>query len=117
MTIPLTVKMLHKTTKTIALLDCGVTHNFINPCTIASLSMGTRDLHILLMVNNVDSSVNWGGTITQFCNLWVQWGTKVEKLGFYVTNLGWDRIILGYPWFKSSTHALTGPLMLWKEMT
>ena len=40
MTISLTVNMLHKTTKTIALLDCGAMHNFINPHTIASLSMG-----------------------------------------------------------------------------
>ena len=30
----------------------------------------------------------------------VRQGTHVEKLGFYVANLGRDHIILGYPWFK-----------------
>ena len=100
MTISLTVKMLHKMTKTNALLDSRATPNFINPCTIASLFMGTRDLHILLTVNNMDGSTNWGGTITQFCNLWIRHGSCVEKLGHYITNLGQDRIILGYPWFQ-----------------
>ena len=88
MTIALTVHMLHKTTKTTALLDCGATHNFIDPCTIASLSMGTRDLRTPLTVNNVDGTANKGGTITQYCNLWVRRGSQVEKLGFCVANLG-----------------------------
>ena len=100
MTISLTVKMLHKTTRTDALLDCGATHNFIDPRTITSLSMGTRELRTPLNVHNVDGTNNQGGTITQFCNLWIRRGTHVEKLGFYVANLGRDRIILGYPWFK-----------------
>ena len=88
MTITLTVHMLHKTTKTTALLDCGATHNFIDPRTITSLSMGTRDLRTPLTVNNVDGTVNKGGTITQYCNLWVRIGPQVAKLGFYVANLG-----------------------------
>ena len=100
MTITLTVHMLHKTTTTTALLDCGATHNFIDPRTIASLSMGTRDLRTPLTVNNVDRTVNKGGTITQYCNLWVRRGPQVEKLGFYVANSGRDRLILGYPWFQ-----------------
>ena len=41
MTIPLTVNMWHKTTQLEALLDCGATHNFIDPQTVKTLSMGT----------------------------------------------------------------------------
>ena len=100
MTIPLTVNMWHKTTKIEALLDCGATHNFIDSRTIKTLAMGTNPLKQPLIVHNIDGTVNQGGTITHYCNLWVQRGTRTEKMGFYVANLGRDRLILGYPWFK-----------------
>ena len=92
--------MWHKTTKLDALLDCGATHNFIDPRTIKTLAMGTNLLKQPLIVHNMDGTVNQGGTITSYCNLWVRRGTQVEKLGFYVANLGQDRMILGYPWFQ-----------------
>ena len=87
-------------TKTEALLDCGATYNFIDPQTIKTLAMGTNPLKQLLIVHNVDGTINQGGTITHYCNLWVWRGMHVEKLGFYIANLGWDRLILGYPWFQ-----------------
>ena len=62
--------------------------------------MGTNPLKQLLIVHNVNGTVNQGGTITHYCNLWVRRRTQVEKLGFYIANLGEDRLILGYPWFK-----------------
>ena len=98
-TIPLTVNMWHKTTKIEALLDCGATHNFIDPRTIKTLAMGTNPLKQPLMVHNIDGTVNKGGTISHYCNLWVRRGKHTKKLGFYVANLGRDRLILGYPWF------------------
>ena len=101
MTISLTVNMWHKTTKIKALLDCGATHNFINPRTIKALSMGTCPLPHPLIVKNVNRTINWDRTITHYCNLWVHQGKQTDKLGFYMANLGWDQIILGYPWFKS----------------
>jgi hypothetical protein len=112
MTIPLTVNMWHKTTNVEALLDCGATHNFIDPQTISSLHMGTRLLPQPLIVRNVDRTINCDGTITRYCNLWVQQGKHEERLGFYVANLGQDRIILGYPWFK-----LYNPTFNWQHNT
>ena len=91
--------MWHKTTKIEALLDCGATHNFIDPCTIKTLAMGINPLKQPLIVHNVDGTINKGGTISHYCNLWVRQGKHIEKLGFYVANLGRDRLILGYPWF------------------
>ena len=58
MTISLTVNMWHKMTKTEALLDCGATHNFIDPRTIKTLAMGTNLLKQPLIVHNVDGTVN-----------------------------------------------------------
>ena len=37
----------------------------------------------------------------EFCNLWLKQGDHISKQGFYVTNLGRDRIILGHLWFHS----------------
>ena len=104
--------MWHKTTKIEALLDCGATHNFIDPRTVKSLAMGTNPLKQALTVHNVDGTINQGGTISQYCNLWVRRGKHVEKLGFYVANLGRDRLILGYPWFTKFN-----PNFDWKNNT
>jgi hypothetical protein len=93
MTISLTVNMWHKTTKVEALLDCGATHNFIDPNTISSLNMGTRLLPQPLIVRNIDGTINSDGTITRYCNLWVRRGNREECLGFYVANLGRDCIM------------------------
>jgi hypothetical protein len=101
MTIPLSVYMWHKKTETTALLDSGATHNFIDKRAITSLGLGTRTLPYPLQVNNVDGTINSEGSITRFCNLWIRQGDRTVKLGFYVANLGSDRIILGHPWFKS----------------
>ena len=50
--------------------------------------MGTNPLKQPLMVHNVDGTINCDGTITHYCNLWVRHSKQVEKLGFYVANLG-----------------------------
>jgi hypothetical protein len=110
MTIPLTVHMWHKKTEATALLDSGATHNFIDKQAVTSLGLGTRVLPCPLQVNNVDSTINSKGSITQFCNLWIRQGTKNVKLGFYIANLGSDRIILGHPWFK-----LFNPSINWRS--
>jgi hypothetical protein len=82
---------------------------------VNSLGLGTRSLPHPLQVNNVDGSLNQEGSITQYCNLWIRQKDKVVKLGFYVANLGSDRIIFGHPWFKTfnpsidwSTNCLKG---------
>ena len=52
--------------------------------------MGTNPLKQPLLVHNVDGRVNRDGTITHYYNLWVRRGKQVEKLGFYMANLGRD---------------------------
>ena len=76
-----------------------------------TLSTPSYSCWVLLFPQELDR----GGVITQFCNLWIQQGQIVEKLGFYIANLGWDWIILGYPWFQKfnlhfnwTAHALEG---------
>jgi len=51
-------------------------------------------------VYNVDGTLNRHGTIDRACNLLISRGNKKARQWFYVTNLGQDRFILGYPWFR-----------------
>ena len=116
MIIPVQVHAWHKTTEASALLNSGATHNFIDTRAIKSLGLGTRILSQPRIVYNVDGTINQEGTITRYCNLWIQQGEQTTKLGFFVANLGHDRIILGHPWFKTcnptidwTTNTLLGP--------
>jgi len=45
--------------------------------------------------------MNRHGTITHACDLMVKQGNKKVQQRFYVSDLGKDRFILGYPWFRA----------------
>jgi len=83
-----------------ALLDSGATESFINSETVKRLRLGTKKLEFQRPVYNVDGTENKHGTITHACDLLVKQGNKKEQMRFYVSNLGKDRFILGYPWFR-----------------
>jgi hypothetical protein len=80
------------------LLDSGATHNFIDSRTVTQLHLGTRLLKQPLSALNVDGTLNKAGTITHFCNLTIRTKDHSQILGFYVTNIGSDRMIFGHPW-------------------
>ena len=67
---------------------------------MARLRLGTQKLTVPIPVFNVDGTNNRHGTITHTCDLMVKQGNKKERQCFYVSNLGKDRFILGYPWFR-----------------
>ena len=50
---------------------------------------------------NIDGMHNKAGAITDFVDLQVRCGPKVEEMRFLVTDLGEDEIILGYPWLAA----------------
>jgi len=82
------------------LLDTGATENFINQTTMNKLCLGTKRLPYTRNIFNVDGTLNQSRTITKACNLLVTQGNKKEQTRFFVTNLGSDRMLFGYPWFK-----------------
>ena len=49
------------------------------------------------MVNNVDGTKNRQGKIKYYCWLKVLYQKKIMWMKFYLTNLGKDWFILGYP--------------------
>ena len=67
---------------------------------VARLWLGTKKLPFKRTVYNVDGTLNRHGTIDRACDLLVSRGNKKIRPRFYVTNLGHDRFILGYPWFR-----------------
>ena len=93
-----------------ALLDSGATENFIDSKTVVKLRLGTQKLTIRRLVYNVDGSPNLNGAITHAVDLLVKQGNRKERQRFYVTNLGKDSFILGYPWFRTFS-----PTIDWKN--
>jgi len=84
----------------IGLLNTGATENFIDHTTVARLRLGTKKLPFKRAVYNVDGTLNCHGTIDRACDLLVSRGNKKARQRFYVTNLGHNRFILGYLWFR-----------------
>jgi hypothetical protein len=81
-----------------ALIDSSTTENFIDYRTAVRWRVNAKDLRRPRKVYNMDGTENQGGIISKSCVLRVQWGERQLAQRFYVTNLGQDCIILGYPW-------------------
>jgi hypothetical protein len=93
-----------------ALIDSGAMENFIDYQTAVQWRLNTKDLWCPHKVYNVDGTENQEGIISKSCVLCVRWGEQQIAQWFYVTNLGQDRVILGYPWLREFN-----PEIDWKE--
>jgi len=85
-----------------ALLDCGATECFIHPQTVACLKLATRKLAKPRKVQNVDGTPNTFGEILEAVDLLVDNNSQKASHAFFVTNIGQDDFILGYPFFEVS---------------
>jgi hypothetical protein len=83
-----------------ALIDSGTTENFIDYRMAVWWRLNTKDLWRPRKVYNVDGTENQGGIINKSCVLRVRQGEQQIAQRFYVTNLGQDHVILGYPWLR-----------------
>jgi hypothetical protein len=64
-----------------ALLDSGVTENFINKTTWQQIGIGQKELKKPIMVTNVDGTENKRGKITHYCWLQIQKGLVTSSKG------------------------------------
>jgi hypothetical protein len=110
MTICIYLNSLFKRAKTSALLDSGATENFINPDYARGLKLPIEELAEPCKVFNVDRTQNRHGQITHYTDLDVRTGDQTRTMRFFLTNLGEQRVILGYPWF-----ATVQPIIDWAK--
>jgi len=92
-----------------ALVDSGATANFIDYKTVTRLRLGTQKLDNIRTVKNIDGTLNRSGSITHCCDLLVSRNRKQERTRFFVTNLGGDRFIFGYPWLATFNPDINWP--------
>ena len=115
--------------KQLALIDSGAMDNFLDWRTKCKYNLRTQKLPYLQQLYNVDGSDNRGGMLEEYCVLSVTRGKKTIPQMFYVTELGGDKLILGYPWLEQfdpwiqwSAWKIYGPettiqLPEWTELT
>ena len=97
-----------------ALVDTGATHNFITRRLAKEQDCLIQKLYPPRIVRNVDGTPNKGGAITEYVDLevsreigeWSWASNNTSQQRFFITNLGTDEMILGYPWVITGGHSL-----------
>jgi len=91
----------HKGVMIKALLDSGATGMFMDRQTAARHGFKLQKLERLLMVKNVDGTVNSGGAITHQVECNVFYKSHMERMWMDVCDLGKTEVILGMPWLAA----------------
>jgi hypothetical protein len=97
MNVPFSFQTAHAKAKETALLDSGATENFIDETTWKRMRVGRQPLVKPIKVYNVNGTENKQGEMTHYCRLRVSYNDQEDLQEFYITDLGKDRLILGYP--------------------
>ena len=91
-----------KRAETITLLDSGATENFISIHYTRRLGLPIQRLTQERRLFNVNGTPNKAGTLKYFTDITIRTGTKRTRLRYFLTDLGNNQVILGYPWFASA---------------
>src|SRR6266566_8111926 len=110
MNVTIAFQSLSEQAEETALLDSGATENFINEQMWKRMGIGWQSLAMLLTVYNMDGSENKQGKVTHYCWLRILLAGQAKLQMFYITALGKDGIILGYPFFYTFN-----PTINWQE--
>jgi hypothetical protein len=110
MTIQFYIHSIVKRAESIALLDLGVTENFMNLAYAKWLQLPIKQLSEPRPVLNVDGTENKSGKLKYYTDLNVRTGQNTMTLQFFLSDLGEHKVILRYPWF-----AATQPRIDWKK--
>ena len=97
MNLPFQFYTVHQVTNEKALLDSGAMENFLNEQVWKTLNIRCFKLKRPLTVHNMDGTENCQGKITHCCWLKIHYQNQTSRMHFFLTNLGKDRFILGYP--------------------
>ena len=100
MRVPVTLQTTQKKVPVEAFLDCGANECFISQRFIDEHRLGVRYMKNPRKIENADGSPNAGGNLRYYTDFTVTTGIQSHPLRFYVTDIGPDNLVLGYPWFK-----------------
>ena len=89
-----------ETIETKPLLDCGAGGIFMDQNFARKHGIRTTKMDKPITARNVDGTLNKKGTIRYFANLKIKIDGKISEERFYITGLGDQKIILGFPWLK-----------------
>jgi hypothetical protein len=90
-----------KRAELVALVDSGATENFMNLQYAEYLQLPIKRLPEPRQLLNVDGTLNKGETLQFYTDLAVQTRTQHTTLRFFLSELGDNKAILGYPWFTA----------------
>lgn len=93
-----------------ALIDSGTTENFVDQHTAERWHMPRKELPVPWPIVNIDETENRAGMVREACILEIEHQGEKCLQQFYITDLGFDRILLGYPWLSTYN-----PQINWKE--
>ena len=110
MTVRFFIHSVAKRAEATALLDSGATENFMNLSYAKWLKLPIKELAQPRKLFNVDNTENISGELKHYTDLQVQTGNKTTKLRFFLTHIGEQKAILGYPWFAANQ-----PKIDWKQ--
>jgi hypothetical protein len=102
MTLHVFIHLRLKRAETVALLDLGATENFMNICYAQRMNMPIWRLTQERRLFNVDRTLNKVGSLKYFVDINTNTRPKKTWLWYFLTNLGKNQVILGYPWFASA---------------
>jgi hypothetical protein len=101
MTVRVYVNSVAKRTDTLTLIDSGATENFMSQDYARYARLPMKQLATPRKVFNVDGTLNRNGNITHYTDLELRTGKQRRIIRFFLTNLGEQKMILGYPWFAA----------------
>ena len=101
MTIRFYARSIAKRAEAVALLDSGATENFMNLEYARWLQLPIKRLLQPRPLYNVDGSENKSGCLLFYTDLQVWTGQQTTNLRFFLSDLGEQKAILGYPWFAA----------------
>ncbi len=110
MTLRFFIHSIAKRAEAIALVNSGATKNFMNLTYTKWLQLPIKQMEEPQKLLNVNGTENKSGELWYYTELQVQTGNNHTNLRFYLTELGEQKAILGYPWFAAAQ-----PKIDWKR--
>ena len=117
--IPIKIRE-NQTVETLGLIDSGAGGKFIDQNYARKIGCNIQKLEESLIARNVDGTKNKQGTITSYVDLDLTICGRTRKTRLFVTGLGKQRIILGFPWLNEQNPDIdwkTGKFEWRKETT